>query len=520
MSGPRNSWQPWRAPLGAAVARGRCGRASAVAVVAAVVLFAGCRGCDRGRPGPAAAAAGPVAPPEDAAVRPLTVEVVGMDDPFARLTGDLPAKLGAARKALRARSYPEARTALAAVVALCPDYSPARFDLVRADALAGDFAAATSDYAALLARDHVVYAHRLDSARDLAPLRASPEWPRIAEWEMATLAAYAAGLDRGFFFVARTRDVRPPTLDGVTPLGLDQEAYFFDSAARRYRRMTRSGGQVYAINVSPDRRRLAFVLVDKIIAKGGEGSLVAPRAGFVDLTTLTTVGPFAMDPSEPLVQIGFSTTGEPRFRCADHEFIVDTARAGLARSDIGAEEFGGGGVTYADYDSVSHFDFDRGGATLSPDGLTLTVPGAPTPIRSARPLDAATLSFSPAHRYLAYAGVLDACKVIDLSRASGLRRLEERDANDLYLWDGQQKVASRIARAVSGFDSLWLDEDHLVYEGGVGREGKIHVYQVSTRSDTALRSRHGAGLYGYPTLTCDAPPDDDLSPDPPPEDNE
>ena len=60
-----------------------------------------------------------------------------------------------------------------------------------------------------------------------------------------------------------------------------------------------------------------------------------------------------------------------------------------------------------------------------------------------------------------------------------------------------------MAAAVSPFETLWLDDDRLVYEGGVGKDGKIHLYTFSTHADEALPTRHGAGLYGVPTLACE-----------------
>ena len=48
-----------------------------------------------------------------------------------------------------------------------------------------------------------------------------------------------------------------------------------------------------------------------------------------------------------------------------------------------------------------------------------------------------------------------------------------------------------------------MSDDRLVYEGGVGKDGKIHLYTFSSHADDALPTRHGAGLYGVPTLACE-----------------
>ena len=72
---------------------------------------------------PPAPAAAPVATDKvDAGPPPI----VGMEDPFARLTGDAAKSLKTGYKAMQAKKYDDARTAFAAVVSAVPDFSPAR----------------------------------------------------------------------------------------------------------------------------------------------------------------------------------------------------------------------------------------------------------------------------------------------------------------------------------------------------------------------------------------------------------
>ena len=108
---------------------------------------------------------------------------------------------------MSAKKYDDARTAFAAVVAAHPDYTPARFQELKAAALGGHVADVPALWRELLARDFVAYAGRLDKPKDLAPLRASPEWARIKAQEASIKPAYAADLGKGLFFVARGRDV-------------------------------------------------------------------------------------------------------------------------------------------------------------------------------------------------------------------------------------------------------------------------------------------------------------------------
>ena len=113
---------------------------------------------------------------------------------------------------------------------------------------------------------------------------------------------------------------------------------------------------------------------------------------------------------------------------------------------------------------------------------------------AARPIAQSSLGWSPGSSRLTYAGKLDACKIL---------KGEAKDKNELYVYDKTRRSAQRVAAAVSPFETLWLDDDRLVYEGGVGKDGKIHIYTFSTHADEALGTRHGAGLYGVPTLACE-----------------
>ena len=77
------------------------------------------------------------------------------------------------------------------------------------------------------------------------------------------------------------------------------------------------------------------------------------------------------------------------------------------------------------------------------------------------------------------------------------------EKNELYVYDKTKRAAQRIASAVSYFETLWLDDDRLVYEGGVGKDGKLQIHDFATHGSTKLPTRHGAGLFGVPTLACE-----------------
>lgn len=473
-----------------------------LSLLALVAPLSGCNGC-KGKAGPAATPSasgdgGPGAAGPGSAGRAFTVEATGQTDPFARITPEQTRRLQAGFKAVRAKDWKAARAEFEAVLAVSPDYLQARLPHLRAVALSGDFDEAVRLYGELLARDFVGGVGRLDKARDLAPLRASPAWARVPEIEAASRAAWARDVARGLFFVARMRDPGHLAKDGETPLRLNQEAWQYDPVTSRYRRLTDTDGHVYAIHVAPDRKALSFLLVDKIRSGAeGEGLLVDAKVGFVDLATLQMVGPFPLDNRVALVQLFFTRSGEPLWRTNAAQHLVDSTRTALVRSPRGPDEpTPPGGMTVADYDGVSHSD-ELTGVTLSADGREITVVGAAVPIRSARPIDAASLLFSPGRKRLAYAGVLEPCKLQAASKG------DKSSWNELFVWQADKALASRVAQAASAFGSAWLDDDHLVYEGGLDREARLHVVDLTTRTDVVLKPRAGAGLHGVPTLSCD-----------------
>ena len=190
-------------------------------------------------------------------------------------------------------------------------------------------------------------------------------------------------------------------------------------------------------------------------------------------------------------------------------YTIDTARTGLATLQ-GDSVIPAGGETRAWPNQVAHFDDKAVPGVKMEDGATqFLVDGVDQPVIAARPLAQSSLTWSPSKTRLTYAGKLDACKIL---------KGESKDKNELYVYDKTKHTAQRIATAVSSFATLWLDDDRLVYEGGVGKDGKIQLYTFSSHADEALPTRHGAGLYGVPTLACEQAEggiDEDVGPEDP-----
>jgi hypothetical protein len=431
--------------------------------------------------------------------------VIGMEDPFARLTGDAAKSLKAGYKAMQAKKYDDARAAFAAVVAAVPDYAPARFLEVKAAALGGHVADVPGLWKDLLGRDYVAYAGRLDKPRELAMLRGLPEWARIKAYETSVRPAYAADLGKGLFFIGRSRDVTfKKGADGAVAVGLNQELYQIDLASKRYRKLTETDGRVFAYAIAPEHKMVSFLLVGNIAdATGPSPQFADPSVGAIDLTTLDTVGPIRLGPAGTKaaeVVMGWSGQGDPVWIVRgpngaaggqEQSYALDATRT--AAVSVGVSGIGPNNRTTATPSAVTAAGtVSADQVTLSEDKKSLQVADEDRTLRATRVLDPDTVRFAPSGRRLAYAGAFDECKT-----ATG-----KPEKNELYLWERGKKTAARIATAPSAFRLDWPDDDRLVYQAGAGKQSRIHVLEVATKTDTVLKPRAGAALLGFGAIVC------------------
>jgi hypothetical protein len=436
----------------------------------------------------------------------VPTQPVGMADPFARLSSEAGKSLDKAWKAARAKKWDDAQAAFREVTTAAPDYVQARWGLVRALILGGKLAEVPAAFEELIARDYIGYATKLDKGKELAAIRSAPEWAKIEDLKTRYRTAYAAGLDKGLakgmFFVARTRPAADPKVDAATgeaTLDLKQEVFHVDNELKRYRRLTDTDGHAFAIDLTTDGKMMSFLVATKVKRdpKSSE-AFVDPKVGVIDLATLETLGPWPVKGTFEQVVLGQQTGGQPLFSFTaggqSTSYIMDTAKTGLAKAEGAVPE---GGETRAWPGQVVHVP----GKTLDDvqiaDGQSqFKIATVVAPVVAARPIAASSLDWSPAKKRLTYAGKLDACKILQAGSAS-------TEKNELYVYDMEKKAAQRIASGVSAFETLWLDDDRLVYESGVGKGGQLRVYTFSTHADQALPPRNGAGIYGVPTLSCE-----------------
>jgi hypothetical protein len=470
----------------------------------ASLLFAAA--CESTAPPPATRAPAPQPAPMPA---PAPVEkvspppappptLVGMADPFVRMSADGIRAVDDGWKALRARQYGVARDAFHAVVAAYPDKPAARFAELRAAVLEGDLEAVPSMWRELLARDFPGYASRLDRNKEMAPLRASAQWPKLQAIRAEMKKAYGAGLDRGVMFVARTHLAGEPewALDtGQARLDLYQEAYHYDPASQRVRPLSDSGGQVVAIHPDLDYRQV-IVLTARMMRKGAAGAaFVKPEVMVIALDTLAPVGPLPIDSEVVALDMCFSDKGEPVWSVTvpgagePRALTLDATRTGLVDMETGCADTVA--TTSVDALGVEHHRPDPHGGALSEDGLQLSGVDGDRPLRAREIIRPGSFSWSPGRKRFVYTGSYDQCNPVD---------------NGLFVWDAARKQSVRMASAVASYETQWIDDDHLVFESGPGRTPRLTIQGLgSGGTTTVLKAPAGAGLFGLPTVPCTDP---------------
>jgi len=463
--------------------------------------------CGRPTPAPKPRASAPSPPPEPEPAAPAATKpapapeptVVGMEDPFARMKQATANKLNDGYRALRKKKYSEARDAFHAVVAAQPDHMGARFEELKAAALEGDFAAVPPLWKELLQRDFVGYAERLERPKDLAPLRASPEWSKVQAIKAELKTAYAAGLDKGFLFVARLRPHGVPTFadySDAAALELEQEVYQFDPTSKRIRRLTDTGGQVVAIHRDGGK---VMVLTAKTLKKvEGGTSFSKPEATLLTLATLEKTGPIAIDGDARSVDLCFSDKGEPVWTVngavETKALTLDATGSALVALDEGCDAKLA--TTTAQPTGIEHHRPAPEGVALSEDGLQMSGVDADKPVRASQAVRPGSLSWSPGKKRFAYTGSIDRCaKPADKKPAP----------NAVFVWDATQKKATRVSADPASYETQWLDDDHLAYESRTGSQGKLVLHDLGTGTALTLKTPAGAGLYGLPTVPCQSP---------------
>jgi hypothetical protein len=442
----------------------------------------------------------PASLPADPAPAPVAAQaappvVIGMQDPFARMNGKSYRALKAGWRALGKRRYDEARTAFHTVVAAQPDHTDARFLELKAAALAGDFAAVPALWRELLARDFVSHARRLDSAQELAPLRASKQWPELVAIRAELETRYDKGLDQGLVFVARTHlRAGPQFAEGSNraKLDLDQEVYHLDPTSGRIRRLTDTGGRVVAIHRDGDHKHLLLVMADALQRIDNGLVFSKPEVALLSLESLERWGPKPLDGEASAVELCFSDDGEPVWSVSPpvvgdpRAFTFDATASNLV--NIEASCSGAVATTVVRPDGIQHHRPTPEGLALSDDGLALSGVDGERPMRASQAIRPGSIDWSPGKRRLVYTSAFDRC---------------QENPADLVVWDSEGKQARRLKAAVVPHETRWLDDDHLVYQSGMDRAPTLTIQDLSRGgARVTVKAPAGAGLYGITPVPC------------------
>ena len=399
--------------------------------------------CIKKAPPPPAPAAAPAPQPPAEPLPPM-----GMTDPFARLTGDAAKSLKAGYKAMRAKDYDAARAAFAAVVSAFPDYSPARLQELKAAALGGHTADVPALWKELLVRDDVAFAGRLDKPKELAPLRAAPEWPRLEALETSVRPAYAAGLAQAILFVGRQRDPAVKGDEDTAKIDLSQEIYAVDPSLARYRRLTDTDGHLFAFSASPGQKAVSFLVVTAVAGPTGAApEFLDPGVGF-DRSRPRSRRPVPSPSGRPAPaprpscsagpdRASRSGSVRPGNGGAEASYALDATRTAVVSVPVSGAiptnrtvASPAAVITQGETETAAQ-------VTMSDDRKSLQIADADRTLRATRALAPDSLHWSPSGQRLVYAGAFDDC---------GARRRGEQDRQERALPLGEGDEGSRAHR--------------------------------------------------------------------------
>lgn len=512
----------------------------------------GCKKADPGRNTPAkgtetgagqagaatgATETGPATKPQGGATPPAAPPIeVGMADAWGRMSSATAKSLQRGYKALNGKKWEECSTAFGEVTTALPDYLPARFYTARCLLMQGKPAEARQALEDLARRNPLAYAGRIATTKDWQPLRDSPEGAAWQQAEARIKTAYAAGLSSGLVMVARLSGAKPIKYEAAAggeaglreaKLELGGEAVHYDPATARYRVLTNTDGKVLAAQRSPDGKSLVFLLAEKAQNKGTKLWFVEPQLGSLDLGTLEVTGPAPLKGRFEHVVLGFSKDGTPQLSAPaspDQEagtWQMDSARTGLVKVPDEAGITGERTEIWAD--DLQHTE-RRLPEDIKPaaDLQSFVIGEGGAPVTSALKLDGGSFTWAPGHKLLAYAGLFDACTALDKADAQKGKDKgkDSKDKNGLFLYDVEKKAAQRIDAARTTYLAVWVDDNTLAFETGVGADSRVNLYDVRGQKKTVLPARHGAGLFGVSSHKCEEPPapaaEGEVLPAPPP----
>jgi hypothetical protein len=428
--------------------------------------------------------------------------LVGVKAPFERLDRASAKTLRAAQAAFRAKRYDAARDLFHELVTAHPDQTLARYEELRSAVLFDPNADIRDRWRQLLARDFIGYSKRLETRPEFAPLRKSAQWAELLQITTDVKGAYTAGLEHGFFFVARSRPAEPQLYDekGRPVLELFQEAYHFDVAQGRVRRLTDSGGRVFGILADRSRKQLLLLLVEGLqnneLDTGWRFSIF--RAAVLSLEALDQPASptFPEKGAVSEIRMCISEKGTPLW-ITKTGYTLDPARKKLVSTTEACPSGSGVKVTTR---RGEHIRPPADGVSVGVARTTLTIDGS-YEIQRKEYVATESIGWSAAKTRLVWAGDFDPCR-LDMYHGEDW---PPSARTEFLMWDRATKKTTLLAEAFSHFDWEWLDDDHLAHETGSKTSPRVAVYELSSRTETTIETYAGAGLVSVPSFECPIP---------------
>jgi len=256
----------------------------------------------------------------------------GSDDPF-RAPATSAAELNvkgmklyreAAGQPGRGEKWEEARARYRAALAADPSFAYPRLNIASSFVRQERYADAAAEIIDLLHQHgYVPWAREILASADLGALKVRPEMAQIREAMAVSARTWGAGLSADVLFVARTKAAMNmgrtggqggtdagAGQPGVFLMGVHQEIFAWSATTGRYRQVTAEDGKVLAFILSPDRRRLAYVVADKLVRN--QSPLPAALRGVAirvaDTSTLTLSEPMRIGGDVTSLELTFVGT--------------------------------------------------------------------------------------------------------------------------------------------------------------------------------------------------------------------
>jgi hypothetical protein len=216
----------------------------------------------------------------------------------------------------RAERWIEARTQYRAALAADPELLGAELNIACSFSRQGRYGEATEVASALVRRSFVPWDREVAEAADLGILQAQAVYARLQAARKEAAVAWGARVSQGEFLIARTKPPLKVVGEGVLVLGLRQEIFAWLPESGRFLQVTAEDGHVLAFAVSPDGRRVAYLLGGKLVRVPGQAQVLRGLAlRVLDLSTMALGAPLPLAGDVTRVELAFGT--QPLLRATD-----------------------------------------------------------------------------------------------------------------------------------------------------------------------------------------------------------